>query len=69
MGADGMKKLFHAVVVVGAALTAAGCGDDEAGGHKDAAVVVADASVSPDAATVSDAGQPDARGDGMVIIL
>ena len=72
MGEGGLKKLFHAVVVVGAALTGAGCGDDEGGSKLDASAI-ADASVSSDA-RVADAApgsdaQPDARADGMVIIL
>lgn len=57
------KQLFHAIVIVGAALTAS-CGDDE-GTTVDAAV--ADAQVI-DTAVPRDTGA-DVRQDAIVIIL
>jgi len=59
------KQLFHAIVIVGAALTA-GCGDDESKPSTDAGM--ADASRVIDAALPIDSGA-DARVDAMVIII
>jgi hypothetical protein len=60
------KQLFHAIVIVGAALTASGCGDDTGSSTVDGAVV-ADARVV-DAAVPRDTGA-DVRQDAIVIIL
>ena len=61
------SKLFHTVVIVGAALTG-GCGDGSSG--SDAGEAIADAAM--DAAAAVDAGEPVDAGeeeDAMVLIL
>jgi hypothetical protein len=62
-------SLFHAIVVVGAALGGgAGCGDDEA--RVDAPVAVADAPPgTPDAAPADGAPVDGPAADAMIIIL
>lgn len=62
-------KLFHAIVVVGASLTACGGDDDvvaDAGPGLDAG---RDASAAIDAAMNDDAGEDDAGEDAFVAIL
>jgi len=69
------KKLFHTIVVVGAALTGGACGstpeDSDAGAVvADAGAMIADAAM--DAAMDRDAGAPEDAGedeDAMVLIL
>lgn len=56
------SKLFHAIVIAGAALT--GCGDDDDRTTDDDAV--ADAGAAVDAAMEADAGEDD---DAFVAIL
>ena len=64
------KKLFHAIVVLGAAL-GGGCGEasEADAGARDAGEVIADAAL--DAALADDAGPMDDAGeeDAMVLIL